>query len=102
MLPPLRTRLLCLTALLLTAGAARAGVYNVKVVTDASPDYSDLPSLVHSITSRWPTPREKCWAVFYWNHLARRQTNPILLHGMALTDPIRQFNDYGYTMCSTI
>ena len=24
------------------------------------------------------------------------------LHGLALTDPIRQFNDYGYTMCSTI
>jgi len=36
------------------------------------------------------------------NHIARRQTAPIILHGMALTDPIRQFNDYGYTMCSTI
>jgi hypothetical protein len=40
--------------------------------------------------------------MFYWNHIARRQTNPIILHGMAHTDPIRQFNDYGYTMCSTI
>jgi hypothetical protein len=26
----------------------------------------------------------------------------MLLHGTELTDPIRQFNDYGYTMCSTI
>jgi hypothetical protein len=26
----------------------------------------------------------------------------MILHGMELTDPIRQFNDYGYTMCSTI
>jgi len=26
----------------------------------------------------------------------------MVLHGLALTDPIRQFNDYGYTMCSTI
>jgi hypothetical protein len=77
-------------------------VYNLKVVTDASPDYSDLPSLVHSATSKWNTPEEKCWAMFYWNHIARRQTAPMNLHGMALTDPIRQFNDYGFTMCSTI
>lgn len=89
-------------AFLLCAGLARAEVCNLKVVTDASPDYSDLPSMVHSMTSRWPTPQEKCWAVFYWNHKARRQTNPMSLHGMALTDPVRQFNDYGFTMCSTI
>ncbi|HEX2971881.1 MAG TPA: hypothetical protein VHP11_06085 [Tepidisphaeraceae bacterium] len=87
---------------LMLAASARAEVCNVKVVTDASPDYSDMPSLVRSITSKWETPAEKCWAVFYWNHIARRQTSPIELHGMALTDPIRQFNDYGYTMCSTI
>ena len=42
------------------------------------------------------------WALFYWNHIARRQTNPMILHGKAETDPIRQFNDYGFTMCSTI
>lgn len=40
--------------------------------------------------------------LFYWNHIARRQTAPMMLHGLAVTDPIRQFNDYGYTMCSTI
>ncbi|HEY6226688.1 MAG TPA: discoidin domain-containing protein [Verrucomicrobiae bacterium] len=79
-----------------------AGVYNLKVVTDASPDYSDMESMVRSITSNWETPEQKCWAMFYWNHIARRQTAPMMLHGMALTDPIRQFNDYGYTMCSTI
>ena len=79
-----------------------AATYNLKVVTDASPDYSDLQSLVQSATSKWNTPEEKCWAMFYWNHIARRQTAPMILHGMALTDPIRQFNDYGYTMCSTI
>src|SRR5687768_5148888 len=88
--------------LALAAPIGRGDVYNVKIVTDANPDYHDLPSLVHSATSRWETPEQKCWAMFYWNHIARRQTNPIELHGMALTDPIRQFNDYGYTMCSTI
>ncbi len=81
---------------------SEGAVYNLKIVTDASPDYSDVPSLIESATSRWETPEEKCWALFYWNHMARRQTSPMILHGMALTDPIRQFNDYGYTMCSTI
>src|SRR5689334_22197520 len=79
-----------------------AAVHNLKVVTDASPDYSDMGSMIRSITQNWNTPEEKCWAMFYWNHIARRQTAPMILHGLALTDPIRQFNDYGYTMCSTI
>jgi len=84
------------------APSARGDVYNLKVVTDANPDYSDLDSLVHSATSNWETDKDKMWAMFYWNHIARRQTNPMELHGKAETDPIRQFNDYGYTMCSTI
>src|SRR5258706_5379348 len=79
-----------------------AAVYNLKIVSDASPDYSDMQSMIQSTTSKWKTPEEKCWAIFYWNHIARRQTAPMVLHGLALTDPIRQFNDYGYTMCSTI
>jgi hypothetical protein len=94
--------LLTLLAIPLIALPCGAAVYNLKVVTDASPDYSDMESMVRSITTNWKTPEEKCWAVFYWNHIARRQTAPMVLHGLALTDPIRQFNDYGYTMCSTI
>ena len=91
-----------LSLLLGQVGLGAAAVYNLKVVTDASPDYSDLPSLVRSVTGGWETPEQKCWAMFYWNHIARRQTAPMTLHGLALGDPIRQFNDYGYTMCSTI
>jgi hypothetical protein len=79
-----------------------AEVCNLRLVTDASPDYNDLSGLIHSVTSKWEAPQDKCWAMFYWNHIARRQTHPMYLHGTALTDPIRQFNDYGYTMCSTI
>lgn len=97
-----RATLAMLCVLAFCALPLNAQVCNVKILTDASPDYHDLPSLIHSTTSRWQTPEEKCWAIFYWNHKARRQTNPMHLHGMALTDPIRQFNDYGYTMCSTI
>ncbi|MEA3209423.1 MAG: hypothetical protein QOE70_2480 [Chthoniobacter sp.] len=94
--------LAALAGVVLSLTSARAEVDNLKIVTDASPDYSDMESLVHSVSSKWQTPEEKLWAMFYWNHIARRQTNPIMLHGFALTDPIRQFNDYGYTMCSTI
>jgi hypothetical protein len=79
-----------------------AEVCNIKVVSDASPDYYDIDSLVRSITNKWQSPAQKCWAVFYWNHIARRQTSPMVVHGVECTDPIRQFNDYGYTMCSTI
>ena len=87
---------------LCVASTGAAAAWNLKVVTDASPDYADMPSLIRSITARWPTPAEKCWAMFYWNHIARRQTAPMHVHGLDVTDPIRQFNDYGYTMCSTI
>ncbi|MBN1442904.1 MAG: hypothetical protein JXA90_09350, partial [Planctomycetes bacterium] len=37
----------------LVAPSARAGgVHDLKVLTDASPDYHDLQSLIHSATSR--------------------------------------------------
>jgi hypothetical protein len=82
--------------------SASAQVCNLKVVTDANPDYSDMDSMVHSITSKWKTPAEKNWAMFYWTHIARRQTSPMYLHGLEEADPIKQFNDYGYAMCSTV
>ena len=96
------TRLLACLIIALAVATAPSEVCNVKVVTDASPDYSDMESMIHSITANWPSPEEKCWALFYWNHIARRQTMPMNLHGLECTDPIRQFNDYGYTMCSTV
>ncbi len=95
-----RTGVLLVVALGLATASAE--VCNIKVVTDASPDYSDMESMIHSITAQWASPAQKCWAMFYWNHIARRQTNPMNLHGLECTDPIRQFNDYGYTMCSTV
>jgi hypothetical protein len=94
--------LLCLAICLALSASSLAQVNNLKVVTDASPDYSDMASLVHSITSRWETDEQKMWALFYWNHIARRQTSPMELRGTPVTDPIRQFNDYGFMMCSTI
>ena len=94
--------ILALAALALVPAPLGAEVCNLKIATNANPDYGDIGSMLHSITDNWPEAKDKCWAIFYWNHIARRQTNPQMLHGFALTDPIRQFNDYGYTMCSTI
>jgi hypothetical protein len=82
-----------------TPGAA---AFNLQVVTDASPDLADLKRFVDSTTSRWSTSREKVWALFYWGHILKRQSGPIVLHGFEVTDPIRNFSDYGFTMCSTI
>lgn len=99
----MKTRYFLLLGVMLFSGNIASGAdYNLRLVTDASPDYSDMPSLIHSVTANWPTEKEKCWAMFYWNHIARRQTQPMILHGTELTDAIRQFNDYGFTMCSTI
>jgi len=79
-----------------------AAVYNLKVVSDASPDVSDMKSFIDSTTSRWTSTAEKVWALFYWSHILKRQTTPMVLHGFDVTDPIRNFMDYGLTMCSTI
>ncbi len=94
--------LVAVLAAALCGATLRAEDCNLKVVTDASPDFSDMPSLLHSVTSKWPTLKEKVWAMFYWVHLSRRQTTPMIVHGFECTDPIRQFNDYGFAMCSTV
>ncbi len=79
-----------------------AGAYNIRIATDASPDLTDVRSLVDSATSLWTTPREKVWAVYYWSHILKRQSSPIVLHGFEVTDPVRNFADFGFTMCSTV
>src|ERR1043165_7697393 len=82
-----------------SAGPAFGQLANLKVVTDQSPDYSDMESMVRSITSNWKSDAEKMYALFWWDPLARRQTAPMQIHGVELTDPIRQYNDYGFTKC---
>ena len=64
------------------AASARAEVCNIKVLTDASPDYSDMPSMIRSITGNWPTTAD---AVRLCQSLSRsvRSTRKIGLHGRA-------------------
>jgi hypothetical protein len=85
-----------------SANGSGAAVYNLKVVSDASPDLSDIKSFVDSATSRWTSTEEKVWSLFYWSHILKRQTPPMVLHGFDVTDPIRNLVDYGFTMCSTV
>src|SRR5205823_5179588 len=61
-----------------TAGAA---AYNLKIVSDASPDLTDLPSLIYSTTSQWTAVRDKVWSLFYWSRILKRQTSPMVVHG---------------------
>ncbi len=84
------------------SGVPGAAIYNVTIATDASPDLTDLGSLVDSATMLWNTPQEKVWALYYWSHILKRQSGPIVLHGFEVTDPIRNFSDFGFTMCSTV
>lgn len=84
------------------ASTTSSAVYNLRVLSDGSPDLSDLKSFVHSTTSRWPQNRDKVWALYHWTRTLKRQTAPMVLHGLEVTDPIRNFVDYGFTMCSTI
>jgi len=81
---------------------ASGSVYNLKVLSDGSPDVTDLDSFIDSTTSSQSTDADKVWALFYWTHILKRQSPPMVLHGFEVTDPIRNFADYGYTMCSTI
>ena len=41
-----------------------AQVCNIKVITGANPDYSDIGSMLYSMTSNWKTDAEKCWAIW--------------------------------------
>ena len=69
---------LALLSATLAAGSlrpARAAVYNLHLVTDNGPDYTDIESFVRSVTERWETPQEKCIAVWRWGRRSRRQTS---------------------------
>jgi len=67
--------LFAVTVILILAWLPRASageVCNLRILTDATPDYTDMPGMIRSMTAKWPTDQEKCWAIWYWNHLGRR------------------------------
>ena len=75
-------------------------VCNIRVVSDNRPDFTDMESLVRSVTAPYGTTDEKCKAMWRWITRCRRQTPHSLLHGTPPHDPILFFNDFGYSFCS--
>jgi hypothetical protein len=81
---------------------ASAGVYNLHLVTDNVPDYTDLPSLVESATGNWQTPQDKCLAIWRWDRRARHQMSCATEVARYILDPILHFNSYGAMNCGII
>ena len=81
---------------------AEAAVYNLHLVTDNVPDYTDIQSLVHSSTAAWQTPQDKCIAVWQWGRRSRRQTSCAVEGGRYILDPILHYNSYGAMNCGII
>ncbi len=76
--------------------------YAVTLVTDRAPDFTDLESYLHSVTSQFPTPQEKAINVWRWSQRLRKQTAYPTEEGHEVLDPIQLFTSYGYTQCGII
>jgi hypothetical protein len=82
--------------------AAGAADYNITLVTDSAPDFTDLDAYLRSITSQYDKPQDKAIAVWRWSQRLRKQTSPPAEEGHEVSDPILFFSNYGYTMCGII
>jgi len=83
-------------------GRVDAADYNLHLVTDNQPDYTDIDSFVESVTGRWKTPQEKCIAIWRWGRRSRRQTSCATDDGRLVWDPILHYNSYGTMNCGVI
>jgi hypothetical protein len=86
---------------LLGAAPAQAADYNLHLVTDNAPDYTDLESFVASSTGAWQSPQDKCIAVWRWGRRSRRQTSCAVENGRHVWDPILHYNSYGVVIAPT-
>jgi len=87
------------------AGSPRwvgASVYNLRLLTDNTPDYTDIESFVDSITGHLQDPQDKCIAVWRWGRRSRRQTSNATEDGRLIWDPILHYNSYGTMNCGVI
>ena len=89
-------------ALASLANRGEAAVYNLHLVTDKVPDYTDMPSLAHSTADLWQTPQDKAIAVWRWGRRSRRQTSCAGEDGRNIWDPILHYNSYGAMNCGII
>jgi hypothetical protein len=76
--------------------------YNITLVTDNAPDFTDVESYLRSVTSQFSTPQEKAVNVWRWSQRLRKQTAYPTEEGHEVLDPITMFTSYGYTQCGII
>jgi hypothetical protein len=105
---PLRIFALLVSGLVATANnTARAAdrgspVYNITLRTDGTPDMTDLPSYLYSITSQYKDPQDKAINIWRWSQKLRKQTSNPAENGQDVLDPILFFNSYGYCNCGIV
>ena len=98
----LASALLFLTLFVSSPRWVVASVYNVRLLTDNVPDYTDIESFVDSITGHLKDPQDKCVAVWRWGRRSRRQTSNAAEDGRLIWDPILHYNSYGTMNCGVI
>ena len=72
------------------------------LLTDSSPDLTDIDSYLRSITSQYATPQEQAIAIWRWSQRLRKQTTNPKEDGHEILDPIQFFNSYGYCNCGIV
>ena len=76
--------------------------YNVALVTQNTPDLTDIDSYLRSITAQYPTPQERAIAIWRWSQRLRKQTTNPMEDGHYVLDPILMFDNYGSCNCGII
>ncbi len=84
------------------ADTVAAPVYNVRLLTDSTPDLTDVPSYLRSITSQYQTPQEQAIAVWRWSQRMRKQASNPVENGHEVMDLITLFNSFGYCNCGIV
>ena len=76
--------------------------YNITLITDHTPDLTDIQSYLRSITSQYATPQEQAIAIWRWSQRLRKQTSNAMEDGHLVLDPILLFNSYGHCNCGIV
>ena len=76
--------------------------YNVTLVTDNVPDFTDIEACLRSITSQFKDPQDQAIAIWRWSQRLRKQTTNPLEEGHYVLDPIAFFPSYGYCNCGIV
>ncbi len=84
------------------AVAAPSVDYNIRLLTDHTPDLTDIDRYLHSITAQYSTPQEQAIAIWRWSQRMRKQTTNPIEGGQFVLDPIRLFNSFGFCNCGII